>query len=250
MYETTVSVEQTNSHLLDFVVSKLAPWQQEAKWTSAVVASKGRKYFSVAGDDVYRYQIQKNVTDAVAQSLSLGYKNIFVRKLLDVDYDDFFQNVLVNTICVFDNEYDRQLVAREIDSGSPIFLDGYYNFRLSSVKKKWQEIANLVAENIYVLTDKQLVLEFLQYLLDSISSKVKCLSINFCDDDFQLFSSANNAIEPCVSLAKKATAQEEAMLNVVCLKPQYIKVYSNGKLSDDFCQMLNALFSCEYVTSK
>ena len=247
MYEATVSVVKENSHLLDYVKGELIPCLKEIDGMSTELDTQFRKCFSLACSDTYRFQVQRKLVDAVSQALTLGYKNVYVRDLLRIDSDNFYKNVLVNVICVFDNDYDKQVVSRLVEIDNTVCIDGYYNFRLAAVKKKWADITRLVLDNFYVLSDNSLIVEFLQYLLESTPSKVKNLSVSFENGSFVLYGSGGKVLEPAISLAKKATVEEEAMLNVLCLKPQRVKIYHSNPLSDDFCEMLSALFQAEYI---
>ena len=247
MYEATVSVVKENGHLLDYVIGQLAPCLKEIDGISTELDTQFRNCFSLACSDTYRFQVQRKIVDAVSQALTLGYKNVFVRDLLGIDGDNFYKNVLVNVICVFDNDYDKQIVSRIVEADQTVCIDGYYNFRLSAVKKKWSDITRLVSDNLYVLSDNSLIVEFLQYLMESTPSKVKNLSVSFEGGAFTLYGSGGNVLEPTISLAKEATVEEEAMLNILCLKPQRVKIYHSAPLSDDFCEMLSALFEVEYI---
>ena len=247
MYEATVSVVKENNHLLDYVKGQLAPCMGEIDGITSEMDEFNRNYFSIACADTYRFQVQRKLNDAVSQALTLGYKNVFVRKLLKIDTKNFYQNVLVNTICIFDNEYDKQIVSRVLDVDKTLCLDGYYNFRLGGIKKKWQEVIKLVSDNFYVLSDNGMIVEFLQYLLESTPSKVKNLSVSVDGEDFVLYGSGDKVIEPALSMAKVSTCEEEIMLNILSLKPRTVKVYHSTPLSQDFCDMLNALFQTEYV---
>ena len=247
MYEATVSIVKENSHLLDYVKGQLAPCLKEIDGISTELDTQFRTCFSLACSDTYRFQVQRKLIDAVSQALTLGYKNVYVRDLLHIDSNNFYKNVLVNVICVFDNDYDKQIVSRLVEIDQNVCIDGYYNFRLAAVKKKWSDITRLVSDNFYVLSDNSLIVEFLQYLLESTPSKVKNLSVSFEGGNFVLYGSGGKVLEPSISLAKKATVEEEAMLNILCLKPQRVKIYHSAPLSNDFCEMLSALFSCEYV---
>ena len=247
MYEATVSVVKENGHLLDYVKEQLVPSLHEIDGITSEMDEQGRNYFSLACADTYRFQVQRKLNDAVSQALTLGYKNVFVRKLLKIDVRNFYQNVLVNTICIFDNEYDKQIVSRVVDVDKTLCLDGYYNFRLGTIKKKWQEVVKLVSDNFYVLSDSSMIVEFLQYLLESTPSKVKNLSVSVDGDDFVLYGSGDKVIEPALSMAKYSTCEEEIMLNILSLKPRTVKVYHSRELNQDFCDMLDALFPTEYV---
>lgn len=206
-----------------------------------------RCFYSLACADTYRFQLMRLLSENISSALVLGYKNIFVRQCLGVKKGDFFQNVLINTMCVFDRACDKQIVEKILDLEKPIFLDGYYNFRLQALKRKWQEIAKLVFDNNYILLDRQLIFEFLQYLLESISDKVSHLTLTFEKDDFLMYDSKNNVIPSVRSLAPDPSAEEEAALNILLLKPQHISVYGSSLPSADFRQLISRLFDSDFA---
>ncbi len=247
MYETTVSVEKENNHLLNYVKWQMEQSLIQVDGLMAESQESLRDYFSFACADNYRFQMQRQLRETISQTLALGYKNVYVRKLLKIDKNSFFQNILVNTLCLFDNDYDRQAVRHLIDIEKSIYIDGYYNFRMETLKKKWQEIANLVNDNYYVMTDKTLIVEFLQYLLESSSSKLKKLTVSIEKERFILYGDSDEVMEPTASLAKYSDIEEEVMLNMLWLKPQMIKTYSSHPLSNDFRAMSEQLFDIEYI---
>lgn len=247
MYESTVNIEKQNEHLLSYVKTQLAPCIHEVDGIATEVADNFRNYYSVACADTYRFQIGRCLNAAVTEALSLGYKNVYMRELLNIDGDNFFQNVLVNTICIFDNEYDKQMISRVVDTDRTVCLDGYFNFKLSHIKKKWLEISKLVGDNGFILTDNDLIAEFVEYLLDSMSTKEKTISVSFEPDGFIIYGQNDRIIEKIYSLAKSADIEEEAMLNIICLKPRNVKVYYTNKPSEEFCKMLDRLFFSEYI---
>ncbi len=247
MYEATVSVAKENEHLLRYVEEQISPAISEVDGITAENEEKFYSFFSLACADTYRFQIRRKLTEAVSTALSLGYKNVYVREMLNVDKNNFYQNVLVNTICIFDADYDRQMVSRLLDMDKTVCLDGYYNFRLDAIKRKWSEIVGLVSDNFYVLSDSKMITEFLQYLSESMPSKVKKLSVTVDGDDFVLYGSQDKVLEPTLSLAKRTSCEEEVMLNVLFLKPQKVKVYHSRGLHPDFCIMMDELFDAEYI---
>ncbi len=247
MYESTVNIEKQNEHLLSYVKTQLAPCIHEVDGIATEVADNFRNYYSVACADTYRFQIGRCLNAAVTEALSLGYKNVYMRELLNIDGDNFYQNVLVNTICIFDNEYDKQMISRVVDTDRTVCLDGYFNFKLSHIKKKWLEISKLVGDNGFILTDNDLIAEFVEYLLDSMSTKEKTISVSFEPDGFIIYGQNDRIIEKIYSLAKSADIEEEAMLNIICLKPRNVKVYYTNKPSEEFCKMLDRLFFAEYI---
>ena len=247
MYESTLNIEKKNSHLLLYVKEQLEPYLNEIDGISTELEDESRNYYSLACSDTYRFQVRRCISAAVTQALSLGYKNVYFRDLLNVTGANFYQNVLVNTICIFDNEYDKQFISRVVEPEQIICLDGYYNFKMSLIKRKWLEISKLVSDNDYILTDNELITEFLQYLLESMTCKEDKLSVSLDKDSFIMFGNANKARDSLQSLARSLNVEEEAALNIICLKPKKVIIYYGEEPSKDFCRMMNALFTTEYI---
>ena len=247
MYESTVNIEKHNQHLLGYVKSRIVPYLAEIDGISTELEDNFREYFTLACSDTYRFQIQRCLSGAVVDALSLGYKNVYFRNLLNIYGNNFYQNVLVNTVCIFDNEYDKQIVSKVLDADQILCLDGYYNFRMSAIKKKWQEISKLVCENDFILSDNELIVEFLQYLLESLPSKEKEVSVSFDNDDFVIYGQNNQVLNRINSLAKTSTPEEEAVLNVFCIKPNKVTVYYKTKPHNDFCNLMDKLFYTKYA---
>lgn len=247
MYEQTVNIEKENSHLLSHIKGLMEPTLRQIDGISTELDDDYRSYYTLACSDTYRFQVSRAVVSAVCEALSLGYKNVYVRKLLDVDYDNFYQNVLVNTICIFDSEYDKQFISRIVTDNATVCLDGYYNFKMSQVKRKWQDISRLVSDNDFILTDNELIIEFLQYLLDSLTCKEQTLSVSLDGNDYALFGKDNKALPRIKSLAKAVSVEEEAMLNIICLKPDKLNIYYNAKPCKEFCSMCDALFNPQFI---
>ena len=247
MYEQTVNIEKNNAHLLNYVKSQLEPTLNQIDGISTELDDEYRSYYTLACSDTYRFQVNRAVTAAVCEALSLGYKNVYVRRLLNVGYDNFYQNVLVNTICKFDSEYDKQFVARIISDSSTVCLDGYYNFKMSQVKRKWQDISKLVCDNSFLLADNELIIELLQYLLESLTNREQVVSVSLQNNDFILYNKDNVVLPKLKSIARLATVEEEAMLNVICLKPSKLNVYYHENPSKDFTTMCEALFNAQFI---
>ena len=148
-------------------------------------------------------------------------------------------------MCVFDKGYDQQLISKILEVDKPVCIDGYFNFKLKLLKNKWKEIAKLVSDNFFILQDNKMMMEFLQYLLESVNSKVANLTLTFEENEFLLYDSKNNLLPNVTTLAPQSSLEEDAAVNVLLLKPQHISVYCKNTPSEDFCNLLQ-LFDCAY----
>ena len=167
--------------------------------------------------------------------------------MLDLESTNFYQNVLIDTMCAFDHKYDAHQLAGMVDVDNNIYVDGYYNFKMGNFKRRWQNVVNMLLENDYVLHDNQLILEFLQYLLQSVDGKCQQLSICFDNDGYTLYDATGKVVQSISAISQDTTAEQEALVNAICQNARMLKVYHAQKLSQDFCYIANALFDFEYV---
>ena len=209
-----------------------------------------RRYYSIACCDIYASMVKRMAVGSVSEVLCVGYKNIFLRDLLEVSNQDFYTDVLINTMCLFDSKQDKIFVSKMIDITQPIFLDGYYHFKMQDIKEKWKDICKLVEENYFIVGDTELTLEFLQYLLQSIDNRCKCLSILMEKDAFYLFGTDNKAIRPVHCIAKNNVIEQDAMQNILYLNPQKVVVYCKQRPSDEFVYMTEKLFDSSFVVKE
>lgn len=247
MYEVTLSTPNNHSNLLNYIHNDLQPYVAKIGGTYAILQQKHRTYFSIACDDTFTFQAKRLLIESISQVLALGYKNIFIRDLLDIEQNNFYQHVLVDTMCIFDHVYDAKMITNLIDVEKDMYLDGYYNFLMQDFKRKWQNVANMILENDYVLADNSLILEFLQYLLQSVDTKTKTISICMENYDYTLYDSKNSLLPKSNTMSMFSTAETDVLVNAVYLNAQKLKVYHHGNLSQDFCNVANALFQTEFV---
>lgn len=247
MYEVTISAPICQHYLLQNVMDALSPTVNAVDGVSSSVSDNNRSYYCVGCSDTYRFQLQRQIKDVVAQTVSVGYKNNYFSDALLDEKDDFFKNTLVNTLCIFDSEVDKQFVSKLVDTTKPICIDGYYNFKLSPLKNKWKEVLRLINENQDILHDDDLLLDFLRFLLDGVSCKVKSLSVVFENDSLCLFDDNNRVLDNISSLSPNATAYEVAAVNCICYKPKKLFVVSQNTPIDSFCKFAQRLFDVEYV---
>lgn len=247
MYEATICAPINNDYLLEYVERNLLPCRTEMGGIIVDHIDDYRKYYALSCCDTYAPMIKRMIVDSVSEVLCVGYKNIYLRELLDIQGYDFYTDILINTMCLFDSRQDKLFVSKVINPNKPIYLDGYYNFLMKEIKLKWKEICTLLEENYYIVGDKELTVEFLQYLLQSMDNRCGKFSVLIEDDQFFLFGADNRIIKPIYCIGKSNSIEEQIMQNVLYKNPKKVTVYSKKKLSEQFVTTIEKLFDCSFV---
>ena len=247
MYEVTVSAPSMHNHVLEFVHQSMQDYIDKVGGTCVNLHQKYRSYFCFACNDTFRLQAQRLLRECVSSALAVGYKNIFMRSLLGVNEGNFYQNVLVDTMCVFDQQYDTAMVSNIVDTTKDLYLDGYYNFKLQDIKHRWESVVNMVLENNYVLWDNGLILEFLQYLLQSADEKTQKVTICFDENGYILYDAMDKILQNITTLSSISGKEEQALVNAIYLNPQKLIVYYAKQPTQEFYDVAKTLFDVQFV---
>lgn len=244
MYELSLNVDKKDGHFLNYLALQLDKPLAQARGISALEQIDDRTYFSLACYDESAGQIVSLVKDLLADIFSIGYKNKYLSKKLCMGAEDLLSRTLVNTMCIFDNSYDKSSIKKSIDSMQNLALDGFYNFRLGDVKRKWDEIVTLSNTYDTVINDYDTMKDFLMFLLEAIPTLVNNLSVIFDrESGFEMFDEKGQRLNKLTTLSTKEDAEEDLLYNLVCINPSSINFYGDmSALSEQFRDIAESLF--------
>lgn len=123
-------------------------------------------------------------------------------------------------------------------------LDGFYNFRLGEVKRKWDEIITLSNSYDSVINDSDTMKDFLSFLLEAIPMLVNNLTVVFDPDSgFEMFDEKGRRLNKLTTLSKYENDEEELLYNLVCINPATISFFGDmNTLSEEFRNIADGLF--------
>ena len=68
--------------------------------------------------------------------------------------DNVSRQAFISALLYFDNETDSYIVSKYLEIGNKINIESFFNFRLQSLKQKWQELVDISNQNeIYLYKD-------------------------------------------------------------------------------------------------
>ena len=247
MYELAFSIENANENLLIYLYDQLCESVNRVGGICKYLKENKRSRFALACNDLYASTIKHQSEDYLADVLTLGFKNLYVRKSLGICQGDFLLNTLVNTMCVFDNKFDKHCVKKSLNLCGEVCIDGYYNFRMRKLKGKWDELVEIVKNNGALLKDTAVIKEFLCYLMDFLPSSQKEISVVIDNDTFRMFDDKGRLI-PATKLVYPSSVEELVAINAICIKPNNIKLYCDKQQVDhQFLDLLAYLFDVKVV---
>lgn len=245
MRELVFGVNKQDAHFIDYIYKKVVEPVRSVGGVCAVVEDETKKRLGIGVYDECFPIINKIAKTAVAEVLAVGYKNRYLKEKIKVNSSNLIGKTLLDTMCIFDSNYDTNLIKRNIYELDTISLEGCYNFRLGEVKRKWDDIIDLSNTYSGFLSEKNVIYEFLAYLLDAIPCLCDTISVIVSDDllEFQLLNQADVVLSKFEIFSQDKNIQEELLFNLICYNPNLVKFCGNmSALGDEFCEIINEFF--------
>ncbi|MDD3832127.1 MAG: hypothetical protein PHW00_05685 [Clostridia bacterium] len=249
MFEACINASQQNSYYIKYIDERLSASIDKLKGLSAMTGKGNRCYYSVACEDAYCDQLTDILVDKIADVILLGYKNSYFRDNLNIRYDSFLSNTLVNIMCIFDHTADKVSIKNTIGDISNFSIEGYCNFRMKQVKSKWDEIILLTNTYEQVLLDDRILREFIAFLVNAIPIRESQMSVFLENGDFLLLNAEGEQLAPLDIVYPHQSMQEQLMLNLVCHKSKHIYMvgeYYNA-VGEDFEKLADILFNITVI---
>jgi len=96
--------------------------------------------------------------------------DFFCDAFKDLDCDDDSKSSLILAVVLFDRDLDEECFYKEFSKHSEnedkIVLESFFNFKLLHVKKRWQELANVINSNFENIVESDTFLEFISFLTE------------------------------------------------------------------------------------
>ena len=126
-----------------------------------------------------------------------------------------FKKALIN----FDKETDFYIISKNLNLDKTLYLDAFYDFRLSGLREKWNELIMLANDNSDYLIGDEAFFDLLKFLIDNLE---------ICENEISVFEKENGySIKlpekndtSCESLTK-----EGLVSTLIELSPKKINLY-------------------------
>lgn len=246
MYEASININSNNKHYLDYIASQLKGTLSASNGVAVVLNNEDISYLSIACQDNYKDKIDSVIKDCVADILSIGYKQQYLREFLHLSRDSLIANTLINTMSIFDSNVDRKQIINSITSLNKLSIDGIYNFKIKAIKKRWQEIISLTGNNPLLFSDDNVMIEFLSYLLEAIPNIAETLRLYLSKTKFEMSDNKGKRFAK-IPIFNCNSLEEEILFNLIGFNPSKLIIDNQvTQLSPQFLQVINTVFNIEY----
>ena len=132
---------------------------------------QNRCYVVIAVPECKKEYYKARILDLVSLIIVNHYKYNFFEDYLSLENDNILNQAFLKAITIFDYDFDREFIKRQIELKSEVCIDSFFFFKLQDLKNKWQKTAFILKQN-NITFDEDSILEILRHLLFSADSNV------------------------------------------------------------------------------
>lgn len=253
MRELIVDVKKDNACFIDYIYNKISLPVKTVGGVCVLSSKNDKIILGIAVSDECFEIINKAVKGYIAEVLAVGYKNRYLRQHINIDSESLIGKILLDTMCIFDSNYDAGIIRKQIDDLDIVNLDGCYNFRIGEIKDKWNDIVSLSNSYKGILQDKEVIFDFIAYLMGAVPSLCDTITVIVSDkfDKFELMNSAGMLLDKFKSFSLSDDIRENIIFNLICYNPNLVVFCGEVSFGgDEFSDILFEFFNVREFLSE
>ncbi len=243
MWELNISVDNNKSDSLTGIEGRIRPFVRPGKGIMILDRERGRTYLSIACEEDLCERLQRELREAVSDAITVDFKEKFLLrhsrlpKANKINY-----NAFLKALVAFDREWDRELVLKNLVYKDELLLDGFYNFRLKELREKWQEVCDLANQNSGYLEYHETFLELLRFLVQTIDTKEKHITIVKEKDEYGFLNADGKAVNRQKLKLDRTITDETLLPNLITVAPKEIRLL-NCQIPDYVKNLMSCIFN-------
>ncbi len=238
MWEFCLTV-QNNSEIKNYIQNKLKEYSQEFDIVVTVLNKQNIFDILIACNEYEKYRMILYLQDVISECICYYYKNDFLQNNLRLKIKDgVIKQAFLSALLFFDKDTDKYIVNKYLNIDKKLNIDGFFNFKLATLRKKWAELIEITNDNeIYLYSDETFI-ELIKFLIDNLEIKNDVINIMPSQNSYDLFDSKFDKI----SLDKSDMNEEKLVNDLIALSPKNINIYCTEQLSSNIRDLICRLF--------
>jgi hypothetical protein len=187
MYQFNMSIDKKREHWFYDAEKVFNARIKGAGGIAAAKRSGGRLNVSVACENDFKAAITAVLREHLTEILLGAAKTEYLEEALVLPaLKNESYKILLLTLVVFDRDCERKLIDKSLRLSDRLALDGFFNFKMTELKKRWNDIAELAASNSRCLAGEDALNELLRFLMSAVTPKVTRLEVIKSDDRYRI----------------------------------------------------------------
>ena len=190
-------------------------------------------------------QIVELIKNKIAENILLIYKKKYILSNLNFNTSNNTKmNVFLKALVCFDSETDKDIIVNRLSEfNKKIVVESFINFKISFLKRKWNELIDLANDNCFYLTNEDTFNELIKFLISNLENRVDAVNLFNRDDCYFICDKNGRVIEDFLCDNAGKYDDEKLLTNLIALNPEKIIVHSESLFKDRFLNNLYELFS-------
>ncbi len=224
MWEFSLNLRAENFNLAKSLYLKIKEYSAEIGGVVTSHEEKGYICILIGVKDDLKNDFQAFLSKIITQTICSYYKSEFLTQNLILPRHDkigilAFQKALLN----FDRETDYYIIQKNLSFDNNLYLESFYDFKLSGLKSKWTELVGLANENRDYLMSNDSFLDLLKFLIDNLDICGGEVDIIEEQDGYKIYFGNDDVYSE--DYKNKILNEEGLISSIIDLSPQKINLY-------------------------
>lgn len=222
MFEFTLCGNKTT--IMDNIYKKLKP---QIDGFNGIIIKQIKKQISIclAVDCKFEKIVRQKILDIVSDEIILEYKFDILQQRIKIPIgNNVSLNAFIKALVVFDRQTDKDVIKQNLVLQNKLNLDSFYYFRLSSLRARWYDIADIVNENIPLMLQNNSICELTKCFVDETAKEVEELHLIIQNKKIQI--EIDNKLSD-LEFDISTEYLESLLTEIISISPQKIIIYGN-----------------------
>lgn len=240
MWEFGISIDKNKKSIIEFVFKKMQEYVKTYDGVATMQEFPNKVSILIACNDYEKNRMILHLQELLSECICYHYKKNFLIKNLNIKIgDEMSKKAFITALLFFDKETDKYIVNKYLNIDKKIDIDGFFNFKLQSLKNKWKELIEIANKNDIYLYSYETFLELVKFLVDNIETKSDVINIMSSDDTYDIYDFKFQKIENIENYDNKA---ENLLGALIALCPKNINIYCSEILPNNLKDLICKLF--------
>lgn len=241
MREIALAVKLKNKEIIEFLSANVKSKLDFCKTVITNFCDNNFSYLLFACDESFSGACESVIKDIIIDYIESVYKINYLKNQIKAKGSDSLAfNAYVKVLALFDKSTDESALSKIILLNQTFFVDSFLEFRLSPLKKHWDNLATLSSDNLAVLNSASF-LDVIKFLLNTIDSVVYKVKVVYDGCNFNIYDMKDRNAR--VKKIAVCTDSLDLIFKVLNSCPNYIDIYLNSNDNHEAVNFLSNVFA-------
>lgn len=193
---------------------------------------------------IERFKFHNILREKIAETILVKFKSKYILSKLEFDLtptEDM--QIFLKALVVFDTDIDKEIIMERLKFDSNLVVSSFVNFKLSFLKRKWQELISLANDNSMYLLSKDSFLELIKFLISNLEHRYYVVNVFLKQNCYFLCDTKGNKISDYLLKESIVYDDNNLLVSLVSLNPEKIILHCNNLVKDKILNSIYTLFS-------